>query len=301
MVRGARCRGRAHLLDTGRRTGPARRRGFDGPEGRRRAQPRLSRAARLPHRLHVPIPGSPRRTPCATPKPDSASSRQGCLRGQGWQWRGAIDRKLQDLRSGQAAAEPEARKFAQRLWTSLAVQEAKKRTFPAGLEIPQQARDSHFPTATTAGVRLHLLCLDSHAQSDIFKCLDAPASARISLLVITVEFAEPKRRTLQSSDDGRAQLLDLLPRLAQRNAHIHLPFAAINRDLHAVAGAVIVHHLGKVVLVLNLLPVDSDDEVSAQHDGNVAEVGALATGPQARLLGGAARNHANDQQSIVDG
>jgi len=29
-------------------------------------------------------------------------------------------------------------------------------TFPPRLEIPQSARDSHFPTATTAAVRLHL-------------------------------------------------------------------------------------------------------------------------------------------------
>jgi hypothetical protein len=37
----------------------------------------------------------------------------------------------------------------------------------------EKTRDPHFPTATTAGVRLHPLCLDSNAQSYIFKCLDA--------------------------------------------------------------------------------------------------------------------------------
>ena len=79
----------------------------------------------------------------------------------------------QNLRSGQPAAEPEARKFARRLWTSLALEKSKKNDFPAALGNPAKGAGFPLSQSHTAGVRLHLLCLDSNAQSYIFKCLYA--------------------------------------------------------------------------------------------------------------------------------
>src|ERR1700686_4490881 len=47
-----------------------------------------------------------------------------------------------------------------------------KTGFPLRLEIPQTARDSHFPTATAAAVRLHRKCPDNTPESYIPKWLD---------------------------------------------------------------------------------------------------------------------------------
>src|ERR1700690_4455472 len=52
----------------------------------------------------------------------------------------------------------------------------KKPTFPLRLEIPQRARDSHFPTPATAGLRLHIKWRDNLPQSYILKWLDAAIS-----------------------------------------------------------------------------------------------------------------------------
>jgi len=55
----------------------------------------------------------------------------------------------------------------------------EKQIFPPSLQIAQKARDLHFPTAaTTAGLGLHFQCLDSLAQSYIFKWLDTCGFAR---------------------------------------------------------------------------------------------------------------------------
>src|SRR5262249_49363774 len=61
------------------------------------------------------------------------------------------------LRTGESAAEPKAAN----LRGATAVEKPRggkvqKKGFPPRLEIPQKARDSHFPTATTAATRLHL-------------------------------------------------------------------------------------------------------------------------------------------------
>ena len=75
--------------------------------------------------------------------------------------------------------------------------------------------------------------------------------------------------------------LHLLAGFSQRNGYIHLPLAAIDGDLHGVASTVIVHDLGEVLLVLDLLAIDRDDQVAAQHDRDVPEIGALGAATQA--------------------
>src|SRR5712691_6966770 len=54
-----------------------------------------------------------------------------------------------------------------------------KTGFPLRLEIPQTARDSHFPTATAAVVRLHRKCPDNPPQSYILKWLDTEGRRRV--------------------------------------------------------------------------------------------------------------------------
>src|ERR1700674_501877 len=53
-----------------------------------------------------------------------------------------------------------------------------KTGFPLRLEIPQTARDSHFPTATAAAVRLHRKCPDNTPESYIPKWLDTPIMSK---------------------------------------------------------------------------------------------------------------------------
>jgi transposase InsO family protein len=70
----------------------------------------------------------------------------------------SIDRKLESIYAlANRRLSPKAANLrARRLWKSREVEKSKRRTFPPRLEIPQKARDSHFPTATTAATQLHL-------------------------------------------------------------------------------------------------------------------------------------------------
>src|SRR5580704_5061035 len=82
----------------------------------------------------------------------------------------------------------------------------------------------------------------------------------------------------------------LLPCFAQRNADIHLLLCAIDCDPHRVACPVIVHDLAEVLLVLDILAIDGDDEVTAHHDWHIAQIGALGAAVEAGSVGGASRN-----------
>src|SRR6266567_3337024 len=93
----------------------------------------------------------------------------------------------------------------------------------------------------------------------------------------------------------------LLPRFSQRYAHVHFPFVSVNGYFHLISGAVVVHHLRKVLLVLHLLIVDGHNQVPTQHDGSVPEIGPLGTRAQPSLIGGPARSDLDDEQSVVDG
>ena len=85
---------------------------------------------------------------------------------------------------------------------------------------------------------------------------------------------------------GDSRQLHLLSGLAQRHLDVHFLFSAIDRNLHRVAGAMRIHDLGKILLVLHVFAVDRDDQVAAQHDRDVAQVRAFVATAQAGALGG---------------
>src|SRR5579884_139291 len=58
----------------------------------------------------------------------------------------------------------------------------------------------------------------------------------------------------------------LIPRLAERHLHVHFLFAAIDGHGDIVAGAVLVHQVGEIALVLDRLPIDRDNQIATQHD-----------------------------------
>ena len=62
-----------------------------------------------------------------------------------------------------------------------------------------------------------------------------------------------------------------------------------------------VHSLCQVLLGFDSLSADGDDQVSADHDGSIAEVRALCAAPQAGPVGGASGDGLNDKQSVVGG
>jgi hypothetical protein len=60
---------------------------------------------------------------------------------------------------------------------------------------------------------------------------------------------------------------------------------------------VIVHDVGEVLRILHGFTVDGNDEVSADHDGSIAEVGALIASAQARLVGSAIGYYLHNHQA----
>lgn len=70
-------------------------------------------------------------------------------------------------------------------------------------------------------------------------------------------------------------VLYLLPGFAQADVHIHLLLAAVDRDSHRIAGAMVVHDLRQILLVLDSLAVNSDDQVAPNHNRNIAEIRAF--------------------------
>jgi hypothetical protein len=63
----------------------------------------------------------------------------------------------------------------------------------------------------------------------------------------------------------------------------------------------VVHHLAEVLLVLDVLAIDGNNQVPAQHDGDVAQITALTATAQSRAVGGATRYHLHYQESRVAG
>jgi hypothetical protein len=69
----------------------------------------------------------------------------------------------------------------------------------AGLEIPQTARDSHFPTAaTTTNFLLHFKCLDNRSYGYILKWLDTAAELSGSHLALAPLYGQGQLRFLDS-------------------------------------------------------------------------------------------------------
>ena len=62
-----------------------------------------------------------------------------------------------------------------------------------------------------------------------------------------------------------------------------------------------VHDLGQVLLVLDVLAVNGNDEVSTQHDRDVPEIGAFIAATKTGALRGAAGLDFDDEQAEVNG
>src|ERR1700686_4881373 len=78
-----------------------------------------------------------------------------------------------------------------------------KTGFPLRLEIPQTARDSHFPTATAAAVRLHRKCPDNTPESYIPKWLDtATVGPRIARWQSDYRNRRLRRKWLSLKEDS---------------------------------------------------------------------------------------------------
>ena len=80
-----------------------------------------------------------------------------------------------------------------------------------------------------------------------------------------------------------------------------LTLAAEDADADRVAGLVFVHEGADVLGIGDLLTVDSDDEVTSEHDGRVADVGLLIAAVEASALGGSAGDDALDENAVVGG
>lgn len=79
----------------------------------------------------------------------------------------------------------------------------------------------------------------------------------------------------------------------------HLAMAAQDGDADDVASLMLVHDDADVLWIGNLLAVDGDDEVAAEHDGGVAYVGLLIAAVEAGAFGCSAGNYALDENSVI--
>src|SRR5215469_10928497 len=87
--------------------------------------------------------------------------------------------------------------------------------------------------------------------------------------------------------------------VAQDNVEIHASFTAIDCDLDRVASAVIVHHTRNVAGIVDVLSIDGDDQVTAEHYRDIAKVSTFSAALQARAFSRSARNHALNEQAII--
>src|SRR5580698_5079828 len=74
----------------------------------------------------------------------------------------------------------------------------------------------------------------------------------------------------------------LFSRFSQRHIHILFFLVAVDRDPYRVAGTMIVHHLRQSLLVLDLFAIDGNDQISAEHDRDISQIGAFGAAAEAR-------------------
>jgi hypothetical protein len=90
---------------------------------------------------------------------------------------------------------------------------------------------------------LHAVSMPSSATVEQFAHRTVPQRATARLRMTSSEDYQISRSERTDSSELTAPFSHLLPVLSQRHTHIHLPLAAVDRDLHRVPGAVVVHHL----------------------------------------------------------
>src|SRR5271166_6705653 len=95
--------------------------------------------------------------------------------------------------------------------------------------------------------------------------------------------------------------LSSLAGLTEDDLYIHLPLTAIDGDGYGVAGTMLVHRVGQILLVSDRLAVYGNNEIAADHDGCSAQIGALTATLQAGAVRGAARNRPHNEDTVVGG
>src|SRR5271170_812928 len=93
----------------------------------------------------------------------------------------------------------------------------------------------------------------------------------------------------------------LVSGFAQHYGYLQLLLASEDSYFHAIAGAVLVHDPGEILLALYFVSVNGDDQIAADHDGNVPVGGAFVAAAQSRAIGSASGDGLHDEESIVSG
>ena len=114
----------------------------------------------------------------------------------------------------------------------------------------------------------------SHSDAEIHECVAQELRAELKDGSHRQEHRLPKiNRAFNAKTTnpkaGQRQpeaMLDLLARLSKLDGDIHLLLAAVDSDLHRVARTVVIHHLRKIILALDLLAVDGNDEIASERD-----------------------------------
>src|SRR5579862_2114266 len=111
-----------------------------------------------------------------------------------------------------------------------------------------------------------------------------------------------KMRTSRGREHPRhKRRLDLIPSLPERHRDLQLLLRAEDRHLHRVPGTMAIHHLGQGLLAIDFFSVDGDNQVSANHDRSVAEVGAIGAAAQSGAVSGTSRDSLYDEKPVVGG
>jgi hypothetical protein len=116
--------------------------------------------------------------------------------------------------------------------------------------------------------------------------------------------AQPTRNQQLTSNQQLALRLRprrLVLRVAQRHLQVHLLASAKHRHRHRIARVFRSSSRPTGPAGCNLLPIETHNQVAAQHHRRVALVRALVPAVQSRLLCRAARQHPLDQHAVVRG
>src|SRR5260370_12483774 len=87
--------------------------------------------------------------------------------------------------------------------------------------------------------------------------------------------------------------------LTQSYISFHLAFTAVEGYVYVIGGAVAVHDVRHILLVLNIFAVNGNNKISTQHDLHVAQVGALGAAAQSGTVSGAAGDNLQNQHAML--
>src|SRR5690348_10534341 len=105
----------------------------------------------------------------------------------------------------------------------------------------------------------------------------------------------PSASQIPASSNRACPTSDLFPGFAQRDRHVHLFLAAIDRHPHRVPRAMIIHDLSERLLIVDTLPIDGDDQIATNHDRNISQVGPLSASAQSSLIRRSSLHNLHDE------